>query len=491
MKNNICKQLSFSDCELVILRSAVDKAEKKRGSKIVNSNEIKAMIDIVERFIRDKKLICYGGTAINNILPKKDQFYNKDEEIPDYDFFSYNALADTKQLCDIFYKNGFVEVEGKAGQHHGTYKVFVNFIPIADITYMHKELFNVLKKDSIKVAGILYPSANYLRMSMYSELSRPDGDISRWEKVLKRLSLLNNNYPLISNNCGSDIFQRQMENMENSSEIYTNVKQTLIDQDVVFFGGYALSLYSKYMPHHHKGQLSKIPDFDVISENPPMLAEIIKEKLENIGIKHVKIIKHPPVGEIILESYEITIRHDGLFDSIVFIYKPIACHSYNTIKDDGNVLKVATIDTMLGFYLAFLYANRKYYNNDRIMCMATFLFQVQQQNRLEQKGVLKRFSINCIGHQETVEEMRAHKSEKYQELKNKHNSKEYDEWFLRYRPYENDTKQPEKGKQKRTKTLKKGKDNKDYTNNKMDKKHSINSRKKRKGTKKIMDYFKM
>jgi hypothetical protein len=486
MKNPLCKNLSFSDCELAILRSAVDKAEKKQGSKIINSNEIKQMIEIVEQFIRDKKLICYGGTAINNILPKKDQFYNKDEEIPDYDFFSYNALDDTKQLCDIFYKNGFVEVEGKAGQHHGTYKVFVNFIPIADITYLHKELFNVLKKNSIKVAGILYPSANYLRMGMYSELSRPDGDISRWEKVLKRLSLLNKNYPLISNDCSSETFQREMENISNSAEIFTNVKQTLIDQGVVFFGGYALSLYSKYMPHQHKKQLSKIPDFDVIAENPPLLAQIIQEKLENIGIKHIKIIKHPPVGEIISESHEITIHHNGIIDSIVFIYKPIACHSYNTIKDDGNVLKIATIDTMLSFYLAFLYANRKYYNNNRIMCMAAFLFKVQQENRLEQKGVLKRFSINCIGHQETIEEMRAHKSEKYQELKNKHTTREYDIWFLRYRPFDNDSTNDTHLLKKEKRILR----NKSKKINNNTRKNN-NPRKKRKHTKKILDYFKL
>jgi hypothetical protein len=37
------------------------------------------MIKIVEDFIIRKKLICYGGTAINNILPERDQFYNKEE----------------------------------------------------------------------------------------------------------------------------------------------------------------------------------------------------------------------------------------------------------------------------------------------------------------------------------------------------------------------------------------------------------------------------
>ena len=91
-KENQCKGLSFSDCELAILRHAVDKAEERQGRKTANSPEIKRIINIVENFLRKKKLICYGGTAINNILPKQDQFYNKDIEIPDYDFYSSDAL---------------------------------------------------------------------------------------------------------------------------------------------------------------------------------------------------------------------------------------------------------------------------------------------------------------------------------------------------------------------------------------------------------------
>ena len=38
-------------------------------------------INIVEDFLKRKRLICYGGTAINNILPKKDQFYKRKEFI--------------------------------------------------------------------------------------------------------------------------------------------------------------------------------------------------------------------------------------------------------------------------------------------------------------------------------------------------------------------------------------------------------------------------
>ena len=213
------------------------------------------------------------------------------------------------------------------------------------------------------------------------------------------------------------------------------------------------------MPHHLRGQLLKIPDFDVLSEEPTVTAQIIKERLNDINVKNVKIIKRPSIGEIIAPHYEIRVGKD----TVAFIYEPLACHSYNIIKESGNDVKVATIDTMLSFYLAFLYANRPYYDKNRIMCMSKYLFEVQEKNRLAQKGVLRRFSINCMGHQETVEEMRAEKAEKFKELKDKKKTPEYDSWFLRYRP--TDTKKGEsdakeanpKTKSKRPHILKKKK----------------------------------
>jgi hypothetical protein len=478
MKKEICdKTMKFEDCELAILRTAVDKAEDIQGRKVVNSPEIKRIITIVENFIRNKKLICYGGTAINNILPKKDQFYNKDIEIPDYDFYSSNALHDAKELADIYVKEGFIEVEAKSGQHFGTFKVFVNFIPIADITLLPKELFNAIKTEAIKVSGILYAPPNLLRMAMYLELSRPAGDVSRWEKVLKRLILLNNSYPLTASQCSHIDFQRKMGNNDNVNKIYDMVQQTLIDQGVVFFGGYAISIYSNYMPVHLRHKLLKNPDFDVLSEEPTVTAQIVVERLRDIGIKNVKIIKRPSIGELVATHYEIRVGAD----TIAFIYEPLACHSYNIIKENGETIKIATIDTMLSFYLAFLYSNRPYYDKDRILCMAKYLFEVQEKNRLAQKGVLRRFSINCIGHQETVEEMRAEKADKFKELRNKKNTEEYDLWFLRYRPSDsksiNKMDKNDKDKDKE--------DNKE-DHNKLQTKHK---RKKNKKTKKFGFFF--
>jgi hypothetical protein len=267
---------------------------------------------------------------------------------------------------------------------------------------------------------------------MYLELSRPAGDVSRWEKVLKRLTVLNKNYPVTDINCNSVSFQRKMTNKQDEDKIYENVKNTLINQGVVFFGGFANTLYSQYMPKNLQIKLQKIADFDVLSNDPETTADIVKERLKDIGINNVKIIKRLNVGEIIPTHHEIKIGED----TIVFIYKPIACHSYNVINIHAQKVKVATIDTMLSFYLAFLYSDRPYYNafSDRILCMSKLLFEVQQKNRLQQKGLLRRFSVTCYGHQESVEEMRAEKAAKYKELKQSNNKKELDEWFLNYKP---------------------------------------------------------
>ena len=415
-------KMTFNECELAILRHAVDESDKQQSEKMANSDEVIRMIHILEDFIRKKKCICYGGTAINNLLPKHAQFYNKDVEIPDYDFYTPHALEYAKELADIYYKAGFKEVEAKAGVHYGTFKVFVNFIPIADITYLNQSIFKSISKDSIKIDNILYAPPDFLRMSMYLELSRPSGDVSRWEKVLKRLLLLNKYHPLKPKIC------RNIDSFKKRTDIYFIARDTLVEQGVVFFGGYASGFYSKYAEKMDNNM--RIPDFDVLSEEPYKCANVLIDKLKSMNYKKVKMIQRDAIGEIIPERIEIRVDSE----SIAFIYKPVACHNYNTISIQEKEIKIATIDTMLSFYLAFYYSDEPHFSKDRILCMAKFLFDVEQQNRLEQKGVLKRFSIKCIGKQPTIESMRSEKMEKFNELKDKRGTVDYDMWFLQYNP---------------------------------------------------------
>jgi hypothetical protein len=421
------KKLNFQECELAILRHAVDNAQHIKNKKHINTPEIKKIINIVEVFLKRRKLICYGGTAINNLLPQNEQFYDYTLEIPDYDFFSMDPVKDAKDLADLYLKNNYLEVEAKAGVHYGTFKVFVNFIPVADITYLHPQIYNNIRNDSKLKDGIYYAPVNFLRMSMYLELSRPAGDTSRWEKILRRLTLLNKYFPIEDKVCVYSDFQRSLHSKKLKEEpLFELLKDTLIKNGVVFFGGYASYLYSKYMSSNIRKLFSKTPDFDVLTNDIVITKDAVLKSLQNYD--NVRAVFHKKVGEIIPKHYEILIGNDTL----VFIYQTIGCHSYNKLKINKKTVKVATIDTMLSLYLAFRYGNRSYYDTDRILCMSNFLYEVQQHNRLKQKGLLKRFSLECEGMQSTLESIRAEKNNKYYELDKK--SKEYQRWFLKYTP---------------------------------------------------------
>jgi len=440
--------------EMDILRKAMDTNEKQNKYKQVNDPEIKKMISIVEDFIISKRLICYGGTAINNILPKNKKFYNKDLDIPDYDFFSYNALNHAKELARKYFSAGYMDVHASAGVHHGTYKVFVNFIPIADITQLPNKLFKSLQQNAIHKSKIYYAPSNYLRMSMYLELSRPNGDVSRWEKVLQRLVLLNDTYPLRVKYCRAKDFQRPLyKHPQKGKHVFNIIKQEFIKHDVIFFGAFATSLYGEYMPKTVRTKLQRIPDFDVLANDPERVATQVVAKLTKEKYLNVHFKKRLGVADVIPEHYEIIIDKD----TVAFIYLTTGCHNYNTIQHDGQSIHVATIDTMLSFYLAFIYADRPYYDTHRILCMAQYLFIVQQKNRLAQKGLLKRFVNTCYGHQVGREELRSIKQRKFNELHKRRNSSEYEEWFLKYDPsrHRKTRKRNIKNKKKHTKTKKK------------------------------------
>jgi hypothetical protein len=66
--------------------------------------------------------------------------------------------------------------------------------------------------------------------------------------------------------------------------------------------------------------------------------------------------------------------------------------------------------------------------------MAQFLFEVEENNRLQQNGLLKRFTMNCYGKQDTLETIRAEKTEMYKKLMDKRGTREYEMWFLKYSP---------------------------------------------------------
>ena len=429
---------------LEILKNSQKEIEASQGETLMSNPTIQEIISIVEQFLKRKKLICYGGTAINNVLPEKDQFYDLKREIPDYDFFSPHSLDDAKELADIFYKKGFNDVEAKSGMHTGTYKVFVNFIGVADITFIEPDLFKSLMREAVERNGILYAPINFLRMSMYLELSRPDGDVSRWEKVYKRLLLFNKNFPLKGDNCLKKA--KGLAPSKKEEEIFEIVRDEAISEKLVFFGGYACALFSEHLKKNERAILySAVPSFDLLSENAKKSAHKLKDKLDKTGhFSRVIVEEKEDFGEHVSEHYEIVV--DGR--TVAFVYEPSpgACHNFNVVRVNKKDVRIATTDTILSFYLLFLYMNRPYYDRDRLLCMSQYIYDLQYDNLTNNEGVFKRFSKPCIGKQVTLKDIKDVKSHMFNKLKNKKGTREYDEWFLNYNPIEKDKMKALKGK---------------------------------------------
>ena len=63
------------DREMILLQKTVDEADKKYSQRLTPKTH--KIIKTVEDFISKNELICYGGMAINNILPKKYNFIKR------------------------------------------------------------------------------------------------------------------------------------------------------------------------------------------------------------------------------------------------------------------------------------------------------------------------------------------------------------------------------------------------------------------------------
>jgi len=176
------------------LENAIDIAQERIDYELASDKELRYALEIVEAFLRRKKRVCYGGTAMNAQLPEGKKFYSE-KDLPDYDFFSPKMESDVEELVNDLQKAGFQDVFHRVGMHEGTKKILVNYIAVADISEMEYDIYDIVFKRSVVIKGIHYTDPDILRMMMYLEISHPKGEVARWTKVYERVLLMNEAFP--------------------------------------------------------------------------------------------------------------------------------------------------------------------------------------------------------------------------------------------------------------------------------------------------------
>ena len=158
-------------------------------------------IDIVKKFIIEKKLIIYGGTAIDMALRLKGDRIYPDDLLPDLDFYSTNSVKDSYVLADKLFDAGFHEARAINALHTGTMRVdLVKNHFIADISYREQSVFDNIPYLIYQEMKILHP--DFQRIDLHYSLSFPLDKVpreiifERWDKDIKRFNLFEKHYPL-------------------------------------------------------------------------------------------------------------------------------------------------------------------------------------------------------------------------------------------------------------------------------------------------------
>ena len=400
------------------IKVASEVAQKRMDYHVAHDDNILYAIEIVERFLRKRPCICYGGQAINAHLPSSHKIYDPQFSIPDYDFFSPSPNKDIELLVNLLQNAGFQDVSIREGMHEGTVKVYVDYIPVADVTAIHPQIYKTLYRRSAVFDGIHYMDATSLRMLMYLELSRPRGEVSRWSKVFERLMIFNEFIPIRP----CKVYHTNID----ISHTHVNIIiQFIIHNKRIFAGADLLEMYDVAM------ETNKV--YLDITEKKPILfyspssykdaVEIISQfrSLHNskrFSIQTFTIHKADMIPFLTMIKYGKQI--------VACIIEYSACHSYINAESQYGKIKIASLDTLITLYFSLGLINRRLFNIGSIECMANKLVEISMKIR-NNYGYDKFpfISVKCRGHQTSLPSLIRAKVNRISRKKRNANRKTY------------------------------------------------------------------
>ena len=386
--------------QLERMQNAASKAEKLVDYSVAHDESIVRAIDIVESFLRKSHRLCYGGQAINAHLPNRHRFYDPEYTIPDYDFFTPNQDEDIRQLSIALHKAGFEEVSAREGMHEGTIKIYVNYIPVADITAIDSRLYKLLSEREYRENGISYLDANSLRMLMYLELSRPRGEVARWEKVYERLLLLNEFVPVSPRGCKSRVRKYQLHSDEIASILHYCVEEGRIFAGADLLGFYNASFTgkkrAKWLVHSKRPIYMYTPDLERDVAHFKYELRHMRRNGESIRINRVSAM-----GGDLIPNMVVMTRNDY---PILVLIDQTACHAYYTVPlKHGSSLRIATLDTLITLYFALGLLKYRFIDLGALECLAQELVELSYRARNSPDTFPFEFiSVECSGHQKRL-----------------------------------------------------------------------------------------
>ena len=381
--------MSISDTFLDSLQDTELLVQKK--------NEIAPIMKYVKNFFKTKKIVIYGGTAMNMYLDKKDQFYT-DIDIPDYDGFHYNAEKNSVTLLNSLKKMQYDFLIVRYAIHDGTYKISWAFKDIADITQMNKKEYNRILKTSETIDGMYVCNINLLKANAYIELAMPKSSLFRWSKVYKRLQLLETKHKLTS--------KFKVQSMLNDTltsyleDIVDTLKRSCVKKKIPIVGFEAIKYYLNIKSSKTNSSFynQDFPLLEVISENmyetSNLFEKIMVSKIKSVNGRNTISYKfiYNQESQIVPETIDCVLYEGKKTYSLYRIHDASnRCFSYQ-IQNDSKTY-YGSIFFLLYYYYYKVFMND---NKDKLEINKAIIIE------LLKKINKKNFSIQCHGFNKSI-----------------------------------------------------------------------------------------
>lgn len=401
-----------------ILQKEVIKAQrliKKSQGEMIKSQhaEYITVHDLVRDYLSIKKLIVYGGYAINTLLPKKYRFYDE-YDMPDFDCMSSRALSHIKEIQTILEMHGFPTLM-KNGLHAGTYKLYYKNKAFLDITKInektHKRLLDLSEIDrkafnitsSITLAPIMLLKSNF-----YKELSQPEESMYRWEKVYQRMLIFCYIFPLPklkSPVCKTPLNQSSLGSVASGIESAYHYSLNVIrEHRYPIIGHAALAIlkgHNLYNDANYCKHISADPYIDVIATNDETAVTHFYKAMKRSPLigDHIQITRKAYMNEVVPERINIHFNNGKRKIRIVRIFKmDPRCYSIippENVPQESRDYTVGSYDTILNVMYR-MYIMYQIYEPEKVPGILKYIQEIENIVAglyLKKDGV--RLSVKC------------------------------------------------------------------------------------------------
>lgn len=364
-------------------------------------------------FVREKKLMLYGGYALNLIFPEGHKIYDT-YELPDLDCFSATPLEHAEELAQRYIDKGYALVEVQRAMKVGAYKLYVDMRPILDLKFIPPAVyarFQQLSKAQQTQIAVHNPTLDlhiapldFLRYSIHHEISEPHGEISRWGKVYTRFATFYQFYPFTyDGKCLASMLQQYKQ--PSMRKMLDALGQRIKEGGLPSIGCSAFILFLREAGHkvpEYSYVDPKIGYYEVLSESANETASDLLATMKALFPEaKFTISRYGEKGK-----YEHNVPFYTLFlngkKALVTVHQTVSCHAVVKI---GSI-KLANIDTTIRFLFHYIFTPVSDAVSEKRKCMINILYNLVQTEENRKKSMFTRFNLDCYGYQASIDTLR-------------------------------------------------------------------------------------